>query len=76
MACEVKVETRKLIASTVFKLSERNLLAKLESILINGLSWINITKIVSHYNIPLINVAEANQRRCLEESGQWLENVD
>ena len=24
----------------------------------------------------IINVAEVNQRRCLEESGQWLENVD
>ena len=27
-------------------------------------------------SIPkLVNVAEFNQRRCLEESGQWLENV-
>ena len=24
----------------------------------------------------MINVAEVNQRRWLEESGQWLENVD
>ena len=24
----------------------------------------------------MINVAEVNRRRCLEESGQWLENVD
>ena len=24
----------------------------------------------------LVHVAEVNQRHCLEESGQWLENVD
>ena len=24
----------------------------------------------------IINVAQVNQQRCLEESGQWLENVD
>ena len=24
----------------------------------------------------IINVAEVDQQRCLEESGQWLENVD
>ena len=24
----------------------------------------------------IVNVAEVNQRRCLEETGQWLENVD
>ena len=24
----------------------------------------------------IVDVAEAYQRRCLEESGQWLENVD
>ena len=24
----------------------------------------------------IVDVAEVNQRRCLEESGQWLENVD
>ena len=26
--------------------------------------------------LKIVNVAEANQRRCLEESGHWLENVD
>ena len=24
----------------------------------------------------IVTVAEVNQQRCLEESGQWLENVD
>ena len=24
----------------------------------------------------IVDVADVNQRRCLEESGQWLENVD
>ena len=24
----------------------------------------------------IVNVAEVNQRRCLEESGQWFENVN
>ena len=24
----------------------------------------------------IVNVAEVNQQHCLEESGQWLENVD
>ena len=24
----------------------------------------------------IVEIAEVNQRRCLEESGQWLENVD
>ena len=24
----------------------------------------------------IVHVAEVNQQRCLEESGQWLENVD
>ena len=24
----------------------------------------------------IVDVAEVNQQRCLEESGQWLENVD
>ena len=24
----------------------------------------------------MVDVAEVNQRQCLEESGQWLENVD
>ena len=26
--------------------------------------------------VKIVGIAEVNQRRCLEESGQWLENVD
>ena len=34
----------------------------------------SIPKIFSGEQI--VDVAEANQRHCFEESGQWLENVD
>ena len=26
--------------------------------------------------VKIVGIAEVNQRRCLEESGQWLENVE
>ena len=34
----------------------------------------SVPEISSEENI--VNVADVNQRRCLRESGQWLENVE
>ena len=34
----------------------------------------SIPKTISEEKI--VNIAEVNQHRCLEESGQWLENAD
>ena len=49
----------------------------LEYLILNPavLVWIpSALKIFSWERI--VNVAEVNQQRCLEESGQWLENVN
>ena len=36
----------------------------------------SIAQILWHDPAAPGSLAEINQRRCLEESGQWLENVD
>ena len=32
--------------------------------------------ILTVFEHKIVNVVEVNQRLCLEESGQWLENID
>ena len=35
-----------------------------------------LAKLIFFLEVNIVNVAEVNQWPCLEESGQWLENVD
>ena len=36
----------------------------------------SIPSIHELFSVEIVDVAEVNQHHCLEESGQWLENVD